>query len=344
MSSETVTSKRRQIALDAIVERVQPLAVLGQHSGIAISDVVFDHREVKSGALFCCLVGQHHDGHDFVGEARMAGASAFLCEHSLSSAAKGAVQLVVAPGQAREAMAKAACAFFGEPAHSMRTIGVTGTNGKTTTTYLLRSILEQAGLRTGVIGTLDGARTTPESPQLQRSLARQLEAGCQASAIEVSSHALVQHRVDGIVFDVALFTNLSQDHLDFHHTMEAYFAAKAELFRSEHARVAVINSDDPYGRRLIDRSCLSTVAYSLSDARELAIGVRGSRFRLGRHLVRLSLGGEFNVYNALGAAAAASALGVGAEAIVAGLEQAPPVPGRFQTAQGGGITTVPLRQ
>ena len=190
------------------------------------------------------------------------GAVAFICEHSLGSLALGAPQLVVTPGSGRAAMARAASAFFGDPASSLRTVGVTGTNGKTTTTYLLRSILDASGWRTGVIGTLAGARTTPESPDLHRGLARQRDAGCMASAIEVTSHALVQHRVDDIVFDIAVFTNLSQDHLDYHENMEAYFDAKAQLFTPEHATLGVVNADDPYGRRLIDRPQIPTVAFS----------------------------------------------------------------------------------
>src|SRR5487761_335426 len=137
---------------------------------------------------------------------------------------------------ARSAMALAACAFFGDPAASLRTVGVTGTNGKTTTTHLLRGILEAAGWPTGVIGTLSGTRTTPESPHLQSLFAEMRDHGVVACAMEVTSHALNQHRVDGIVFDVAVFTNLSQDHLDYHKSMDAYFSAKAALFAPDRAR------------------------------------------------------------------------------------------------------------
>jgi UDP-N-acetylmuramoyl-L-alanyl-D-glutamate--2,6-diaminopimelate ligase len=339
MIGDTMTLAPAKIDLRVIIDRVAPLAVLGD-ARVSVTDVVFDHRKVRPGALFCCLSGEHHDGHDFAHEARMMGAVAFICEHSLTNGVHGAAQLVVAPGQAREAMARAACAFFGEPASALRTVGVTGTNGKTTTTHLIASILTHAGMRTGVIGTLDGERTTPEAPELQRRLATQRSEGYLASALEVSSHALVQHRVDGMIFDVAVFTNLTQDHLDFHHTMEAYFAAKAELFRPEHARVAVVNGDDEYGMRLIDRPSLPTIAYSLSDVTDLVVGVTASQFRLGRHLVRFPLGGLFNVYNALGAASAARALDVGADAIVAGLESARAVPGRFQSFAGAGVTAI----
>jgi UDP-N-acetylmuramoyl-L-alanyl-D-glutamate--2,6-diaminopimelate ligase len=332
-----VNEPQVEVGIEAIIARVAPLAVLGAPAGLAITDVAFDSRAVRPGALFCCLPGEHHDGHAFAAAARAAGAVAFLCEHSLGAEAFGALQLVVAPGTVRSAMAEAACAFYGDPAASMKTVGVTGTNGKTTTTYLLRSILEHEGWRTGVIGTLDGARTTPEAPDLQRGLARQRDAGCVASALEVSSHSLVQHRVDGFCFDVAVFTNLTQDHLDFHETMENYFAAKAELFTPAHARLAVVNADDAYGRRLIDRADIPVTTFSLEDARDLEIGVTMSRFRIGSRLVRFALGGEFNVRNALAAAAAAHELGVSVDSIVAGLEAAPAVPGRFEAIESDGV-------
>ncbi|HUZ20846.1 MAG TPA: UDP-N-acetylmuramoyl-L-alanyl-D-glutamate--2,6-diaminopimelate ligase [Acidimicrobiales bacterium] len=322
-----------RVRLERIVERVAPLAVLGDPTGIECAAVVFDHRRVVPGALFCCVPGEHRDGHDFAAAARAAGAVAFVCEHSLGPDFARAVQLVVGPGESRAAMAKAAGAFFANPAASMRMVGVTGTNGKTTTTYLLRSILERHGWRTGIVGTLGGARTTPEAPDLQRLLAQQRDAGCAASAVEVTSHALVQHRVDGIRFDVAVFTNLTQDHLDFHKTMEAYFAAKASLFTPERARLAVVCADDEFGRRLISRPEVETVAYSLDDARDLRVGLTRSTFTIEGRPVRLGIGGSFNVRNALGAAAAARALGVGTAAIVAGLEAAERVPGRFETIE-----------
>lgn len=333
MKSPVVDHKTARVPLETIIERIHPLAVLGETKGVEITDIAFDHRRVTPGALFCCLPGERRDGHEFAYEARMEGAVAFICEHSIGPSAIGAVQLIVTPGSARRAMASASASFYSDPAARLRTVGVTGTNGKTTTTYLLRSILESNGWRCGVIGTLDGARTTPESPDLQRALARQRDAGCVASAIEVTSHALVQHRVDEIVFEVAVFTNLTQDHLDFHKTMESYYEAKAALFTPARAKLAVVNSDDLYGRRLIDRPQIPTVSFGLSDAKDLEVGVTSSSFRLGNHHVRLELGGEFNVRNALGAAAAARVLGANAPSIVAGLEAAKGVPGRFEAIE-----------
>ncbi len=331
----------RSVALDVVAERVAPLAILGPTSGVTLTGVVFRDGDVVPGSLFCCLPGSRADGHAYAAAARRTGAVAFVSERSLGEDASGAVQLVVPPGEARAAMARAACAFYGDPARSLRVVGVTGTNGKTTTTHLVRSILESAGMPTGIVGTLDGPRTTPESPELQRSLARFVGEGRTAAAVEVTSHGLLQHRVDGMVFDVAVFTNLSQDHLDFHGNMEAYFAAKARLFEPGRARVAVVNVDDEYGRRLAERAGIETVTYSVADAEELELGRTSSRFVLRGRAVQLAIGGEFNVANALGAAAAARALGVGEEAIVAGLAAAGPVPGRFEVVESlDGVTVV----
>ena len=328
------------VSLERLVPRIGPIAVLGDPAGVAVSDVAFRHADVRPGALFCCVPGERHDGHDFALEARRIGAVAFVCEHSLAGVG-GAVQLVVPPGEVRPAMARASCAFYGDPASSLRTIGVTGTNGKTTTTYLLRAILELHGWATGVVGTLDGARTTPESPDLQRALARFRDGGCSAAAIEVTSHALVQSRVDGITFDVAVFTNLSQDHLDYHVTMESYFAAKSLLFEPDRSAVAVVNLDDPYGRRLAERRGADVVGYTLADARGLELGPTSSRFELAGQQVEIHLGGVVNVENALAAAAAARALGIADDVIAVGLSVAGGVPGRFETIESlDGVTVV----
>jgi len=336
-----VPMEQRSVPLDVIVDRVAPLATLGDTSGVEVTGVVFRDVDSMAGSLYCCIPGERFDGHAFASAARRAGAVAFLCEHSLGDDVGGAVQLVVPPGEARAAMARAACSFYGDPATSLAVVGVTGTNGKTTTTYLLRSILDQHGWRSGVVGTLDGARTTPEAPELQLALARFRDSGCAAAAIEVTSHALLQRRVDGICFDVAVFTNLSQDHLDFHGTMESYFAAKSLLFEPDRSRLAVVDVDDAYGRRLADRAGIETVTYSLSDAADLEVAATSSRFLLRGRPVRLGLGGAFNVANALGAAAAAHALGVGEDAIVAGLESARTVPGRFEILESiDGVTVV----
>ena len=316
-----------------VISRVQPELVIGDAHGVLVSDVQFDHRLVhpntEAGDLFCCVPGEHRDGHDFAGLAVEAGAVALLCERPVTDAGKSA-QLVVGAGRSRTAMAEAACTVHHDPAAQLTTVGVTGTNGKTTTTYLLQSVLEAEGWPTSVIGTLGGARTTPEAPDLQRQLAAAVTGGRRAVALEVTSHALVQHRVDGYAHDVAVFTNLSQDHLDFHGTMERYFEAKATLFTHEHARNGVVNADDPYGERLMEQCKIPVRAFRLSDASSLKMDLRASRFVLEGHSVHLHLTGEPNVRNALAAAAAARVLGASAANIADGLSAAKGVPGRFE--------------
>ncbi|HEV8063822.1 MAG TPA: UDP-N-acetylmuramoyl-L-alanyl-D-glutamate--2,6-diaminopimelate ligase, partial [Acidimicrobiales bacterium] len=310
------------------IKRLEPVEVIGAAEGVSVRDVQFDHRRLQPGDMFCCLSGEHRDGHDFAAAAVAAGASSLLCEHPVEAAVP---QVVTGHGRARAAMAEAACAAHLDPASRLSTTGVTGTNGKTTTTYLLQSVLAAAGRPTAVIGTLTGARTTPEAPDLQRQFAEAVYSGSSAVVLEVTSHALVQHRVDGYVHDVAVFTNLSQDHLDYHGTMERYFEAKALLFTPEHARQGVVSADDAYGQRLLDKAGIAVTPFALSDAGELEISLTGSRFLLDGHGVELHLTGEPNVRNALAAAAAARTLGVPAEAIAAGLTAAAPVPGRFET-------------
>ena len=304
--------------------------VIGDTTGIVVSSVTYDHRDVNPGALHCCLPGDHVDGAVFASAARRAGAVAFVCERDLGDEAGGGVQLVVGKAGGRTAMALAACALWGDPASSLRTVGVTGTNGKTTTTFFLRSVFEEHGWPTTVIGTLGGPRTTPEAPDLQRALAGARDSLKAAVALEVTSHALAQHRVDGYQHDVAVFTNLSQDHLDYHGSMEDYFAVKAQLFTPEHSNRGVVNADDPFGSRLLESAEIPTRAFSLSDAEQLEVGLEESRFRLDGSPVRVRPGGEINVRNVLAAAAAARVLGVPGATIAAGLSVAEGPAGRLE--------------
>jgi len=251
-----------------------------------------------------------------------------------------------------------AAAFYGHPTRALQLAGVTGTNGKTTIAYLIFSLCEHAGRRAGVIGTLgwrcgdqalEGDRTTPEAPDLQRLFRDLADRGAQAVAMEISSHALSLERTRGCEFDVGILSNVTQDHLDFHGDMDAYAAAKAILFErypaaSEKAFTAVLNADDPVGRRLIGTSLGSVVTYGIDNhadwrASEIVARPTGVEFALshpeGRATIHLRLGGRFNVYNALAAAAAVRALGVEWETIRAGLEAAEGVPGRFQSVDDG---------
>jgi len=217
----------------------------------------------------------------------------------------------------------------------MAVIGVTGTNGKTTTTHFLRSVLEADGRRAAVIGTLSGVRTTPASPELQAHLAELAGEGFEAVAMEVSSHALVQHRVDAVSFAVVVFTNLSQDHLDFHGTIDDYFSAKASLFDPDRASKAVVNADDRWGRRLLESARLPTRPFSLADAVDLELDRSGSSFWWEGEPVRLRVAGAVNVANALAAAAGARELGVGAATVAEGLSNLASVPGRNEPVDRG---------
>jgi UDP-N-acetylmuramoyl-L-alanyl-D-glutamate--2,6-diaminopimelate ligase len=318
--------------LDGLLGDVHVLDVIGDAAGAAITDVVHDSRRVAPGALFCCVRGEHLDGHDLAGEAVAAGATALLVDHRVDVAAE-VVQVVVA--DTRAAMGPIAAAFHGDPSRSLHVIGVTGTNGKTTVTHLVAAILEAHGWRCGVIGTLSGPRTTPEAPELQATLAGLRDEGCRAVAMEVSSHALALHRVDGTHFAVGVFTNLGRDHLDFHGTDEMYFRAKARLFDAGRSDHAVINGDDQRGQLLLDVVALPATAFSLQDATDLDVGATSSTFSWDGERIDLPLGGEFNVRNAIAAATTARVLGVPASTIAAGLRAVRPVPGRFEAVDAG---------
>jgi UDP-N-acetylmuramoyl-L-alanyl-D-glutamate--2,6-diaminopimelate ligase len=325
--------------MNALIQHVDALEVRGDPATTDVRSVEFDSRRVEAGSLFCCVPGAHTDGHAFAAEAVGRGATALLCERLLDV---DVTQVRVAPGALRPSMAVVASAFYGHPSRALRMVGVTGTNGKTTVTHLVQAVLEHAGIRTGLIGTLGGERTTPESPDLQRRLARFRDDGRGAVAVEVSSHALTQHRADGIVFDVAAFTNLSRDHLDHHGSMEAYFAAKAALFESSRTRSAVIYVDDPWGRRLAaELDGPQVVPVSRAEATDLVASVGRTSFRWRHRLVTLPLTGGFNVENALIAAAVATVLGIDEDTVAEGLAAAGPVPGRMEVvAEGPPISVI----
>ena len=319
--------------LDALLDRLadQPVHLSPEGAGTTeVTTVVHDTRQLRPGALFCCVPGAHVDGHDLAAEAVRHGASALVVERSVGA---GVPELRVP--SVRDALGPVAAAFWGHPSRSMHVVGVTGTSGKTTTTHLLAAIFRAAGWSTEVIGTLSGARTTPEAPELQERLAEALAAGRSAVAMEVSSHALALGRVRATHFEVAVFTNLSHDHLDFHRDLDDYFEAKAQLFTPAYTDAAVVNVDDPRGRELLARAGVPTEGYGLDDASDLEVGSTSSRFRWRGEAVQLPLGGRFNVSNALAAATAAARLGLGPAVIAEGLAAAPPVPGRFEPVDEG---------
>ncbi|HTA34081.1 MAG TPA: UDP-N-acetylmuramoyl-L-alanyl-D-glutamate--2,6-diaminopimelate ligase [Solirubrobacteraceae bacterium] len=319
----------------------------GEAAGVEITGLAYDSRDVAPGDLFFCVSGFRSDGHEFAAEAVRAGAAALVVERRLDL---GLPEVLVE--SARAAMAPAAASFYGDPARELRVVGVTGTNGKTTTAYLVRALLEATGTQCGLLGTVKSvvggdermvARTTPEAIDLQADLRAMLDGGDRACAIEVSSHALELGRVDAIAFAVAVFTNLTQDHLDFHASMEDYFQAKRRLFLPVAPAVSVINVGDEYGRRLageIDGAITFAVdAPADYSATDLRCGLDGCRFTLsspgGRREVALPMPGRFNVANALGALAAADALTGELDVLVAALERGVRVPGRFEPVDAG---------
>ncbi|HAM02908.1 MAG TPA: UDP-N-acetylmuramoyl-L-alanyl-D-glutamate--2,6-diaminopimelate ligase [Acidimicrobiaceae bacterium] len=323
--------------MDRLLEGVELLDTSGALSDTEVTSVELDSGRVAPGALFFCVPGRRHDGHDFAPAAVEAGAVGLLVERSL---ALDVPQARVPPGSMRPAMARVSSAFYGHPARSLLTVGVTGTNGKTTVTHLLGSIFEAHGLPTSVIGTLSGQRTTPEAPELQRQLAAARDEGMQALSMEVSSHALTEARVDGITFSAAVFTNLSHEHLDHHGSMEAYFEAKASLFRPDRALVGVVNADDAWGRRLLELATIPTASFTAAEVSDVEATRDETAFTWHGRRVRLQLRGDYHVANALAAATTAHVLDVPDDAVVAGLETAGPVPGRFEVVDADAPFTV----
>jgi UDP-N-acetylmuramoyl-L-alanyl-D-glutamate--2,6-diaminopimelate ligase len=322
-----------------------------------ISHLAYDSRRAQPGTLFFCVPGEHSDGHDFAAAAVQSGAAALIVERHLGL---GVPEVLV--GSTRAAMGPVAARFYGNPTTELDVVGVTGTNGKTTTAFLLRTLLQAAGRPCGLLGTVTSVvggqerpaeRTTPEAIDLQADFRAMLDGGERACAMEVSSHALQLGRTDGVRFAAAIFTNLTQDHLDFHGTMEEYFQAKRKLFlppaagigvvASAPPDVSVLNLDDPYGRRLAAElpGALTFAIDRDADyrARDVRVGFDGCRLRLqtpaGARALHLPLRGRFNVANALGALAAVHALGGDLDTLVAALERGVRVPGRFEAVDEG---------
>ena len=316
---------------------------------VEISSLAYDNRLVVAGTLFFCVPGYTRDGHDFAPDAIARGAAALVVERPLDL---GIPEIRVP--SVRAAMAGAAARFHGDPTARLQTVGITGTNGKTTTAFLIRSLLEAAGRPAGLLGTVKSViggiehevlRTTPEAIDLQRTFAEMLDAGDEACVMEVSSHALELHRADAIHFAVAIFTNLTQDHLDFHETMERYYGAKRLLFTDLAPAHAVVNVDDPYGARLAaELAPAQAITFALEHdatyrAGAIQTGLDGSRFTVtgpdGVFELASPLTGRFNVSNVLAAFATARALGVAPDIAIGAIAAAGQVPGRFQSVAEG---------
>jgi len=297
-------------------------------TSICISGISQDSRSLHKGDLFCCVRGDTFDGHEYASEAITNGAVALLVDKHDDSVPVEIVQIEVA--DVRAVLGNVAAAAFEFPARSLMLVGITGTNGKTTTAAILQSILNASGRSTEVIGTLSGVHTTPEAIDAHALLRKFLDAGTRAVVMEVSSHALVQNRVGGLVFDVAVFTNLSQDHLDFHGTQEDYFAAKAKLFDPSRARKGVVNIDDSHGRRLNDAQPIAMTPFSRDDADDVTVAIGHVGFRWRGIAIEVPIGGDFTVINTLAAITTADLLGVSLEDIRIGCASVASVPGRFE--------------
>ncbi|MFK8023632.1 MAG: UDP-N-acetylmuramoyl-L-alanyl-D-glutamate--2,6-diaminopimelate ligase [Ilumatobacter sp.] len=319
-----------------------------------VRGITHDSRRVDAGNVFACFRGGHSDGHDHAPDAVASGAGALLVDHVLDGVGD-VPQLVV--GDTRVAAGPASAIAWGDPDAKLVTIGITGTNGKTTTAQMVAAMFEAAGVSCGVIGTLHGPRTTPEAPDLHRMLREFVEAGHRAVVMEVSSHALELHRVDGTAFDVVAFTNFGHDHLDLHGSPEAYFRAKARLFSSTFASVAVVNVDDVHGRLIADTARTDTtpgrsgapirvVEVSRAEARDAVVGSDRHEYSWHDRPVVVGVGGDFNVDNSLIALRIVEqSLVADIDRAIAGLASMGAVPGRFEivahpVAAARGITVV----
>src|SRR3954463_2146570 len=331
--------------LGRVIAALEPTEVRGR-APVEVRDLAYNADAVTPGALFFCVPGARADGHDFAPEAVERGAVALVVERPLGL---DVPQLVVPA--TRPAMAIVADEFFGRPTEELVVAGVTGTNGKTTTSFLLFAILAAARRRPGLLGTIEArvggerrgvARTTPEAIDLQRTFREMLDAGDRSVAMEASSHASTMHRLDRVRFAALVFTNLTQDHLDFHGTMDDYFEAKRRLFVAPERPPAAVNVGDAHGRRLADelRGAQPLVTFGIADdadvrPEELVLDAAGARFRAGGIPLATRLRGRFNVENVLGAVAAARLLGPTAAAGGRGVGELPGVPGPSEAVDAG---------
>lgn len=344
--------------LDRVAGWADAGLVQGDAAEVVVTGVTLDSRRVRPGDLYAALPGSRAHGATFAAQAAAAGAAALLTDAEGARLAEGSGLPVLVVERPRAVLGAVAAAVYGNPAAALRTVGVTGTQGKTTVTRLLDGGLLEAGVRSAAVGTVGTriageevrtALTTPEAPDLHGLFARMRELDVVACAMEVSSHALVMGRVDGVVFDVAVFTNLGRDHLDFHADVEDYFRAKALLFTPEHARLGLVCVDDEHGRRLVTEASVPVRTYAVAPgadadwrATDVELGADGSRFVVhGPDGVRVDgvvpLPGEFNVANALAAIAAAAEAGFDPQAVADGIARSAGVPGRLERVSVPGI-------
>ncbi|WP_446740523.1 UDP-N-acetylmuramoyl-L-alanyl-D-glutamate--2,6-diaminopimelate ligase [Nocardioides sp. T2.26MG-1] len=353
--SDSTRPVRPQRTPLATVAQWAAAEVHGDGSGIEVTGISLSSQRVRSGDVYAALPGTRAHGIEFMDAAVEAGAVAVLTDHAGATAAGALGVPLLVVEDPRAVLGRLSARIYGEPAASMRMVGVTGTQGKTTTTRLAESGLEHIGVPAAVIGTV-GTRvagedvrttlTTPEAPDLHGLFAMMRERGVKACAMEVSSHALVMGRVDGVVFDVAVFLNLGRDHLDFHRDLDDYFEAKASLLTPERARLGLVNIDDEHGRLLLERATIPLRTFSATGAdadwraSDVELSAEGSAFVIttpagDRVAARCPLPGDFNVANTLAAVAAAAEAGLDAAAVAAGIAASGGVPGRLERVDAG---------
>ncbi|MFC0233382.1 UDP-N-acetylmuramoyl-L-alanyl-D-glutamate--2,6-diaminopimelate ligase [Vagococcus entomophilus] len=346
-----------------IKKAIHPLKVqnITSYESLEIQQVTQDTRTIQKGSCFICIEGATIDGHDLVSKAIEQGASLIIAEKKITAAIP-----VMYVYDTKKALAQLSVLFYDNPSKKMKMVGVTGTNGKTTTTHMIEAVLEKAGHQTGIIGTMYNKigtekiptiNTTPDALTTQKLLKKMSEQQIDSCAMEVSSHALVQGRAWGIDFDVAVFTNLSQDHLEYHHTMTDYFYAKSLLFSQlgnsyeckDYPKTAIINCDDHYGRKLEQLTAANVLTFGVSEeaviqAKNIHISSEGTRFDLDfmekTYPVKIKMIGMFNIYNALASFGACYALGIKPNKVISALEELPGVKGRFELVPNQADITV----
>lgn len=335
--------------LKDVISGIEDVHILGD-SMLDVVSLRYDSRRVSEGDLFAAIQGENFNGMDFIEDARVRGANSFLVPEG---SVKNDTDTYVYTSNVRRTLALASKNFYGDPSSRLKVVGITGTNGKTTSSYLIHGILEQAGIDAGLIGTvqylvggeiISAARTTPESPDLLGLMKTMVQNGCVACIMEVSSHALTLHRVTGVQLEAAVFMNLTQDHLDFHNDMEGYFKAKAALFEADEVKHRIVNRDDPYGMRLVNEFSPDVLTFGMEEGDitpegEVTIQGWGTRCRLkspwGPVDVNTTLPGRFNLYNIMAAVACCGLLGLEGELITRGLASVDRIPGRFEKIDAG---------
>lgn len=300
-----------------------------RHAHVVISGITQDSRQVEPGDLYCCVPGEQFDGHAFASDAIAAGAVALMVERDIANLPDDVA--IIKVKNVREVLGHVAHKVFGEPATSLTIVGITGTNGKTSTTAMLSAILSYAGFSVYTIGTLTGERTTPEAIDLHARFRQCVTDGVSHVVMEVSSHALALHRVTGVMFDCAVLTNVGRDHLDFHGSEEAYFAAKAKLFDPRQSQRGVVNIDDARGRLLCDVQPIEMTTFSMDDVSGMVVEVDHVRFVWRNEVVEVPLGGVFTVMNALAAITVAEVMGLDVKVAANGLKELSPIMGRFES-------------